>query len=249
MKSTLKYIILAVVALTATTTMASCQNKVFSIVKDSDNVSRNINISEHFNGICTRSSVDIEYTEGAQAITLSAPKEIINLIEVKVSNEVLTVTVNSQNVIAPGSYNMKLYVTAPNVNKFITEGSGDITVKSIEDNKDISVSTKGSGDIEMPALKCVNFNANTMGSGDISAQAVTCTQADLSTKGSGDIGINKINATELLAITMGSGDIRLGSGNVTKAELSTFGSGDITAKNVKIKTINIVEKGSGDVIR
>lgn len=228
-----KKIYIAAVGMLAIT-LTSC-NKIVKISSNEDlpTVTKHLTVNEDFNGIVTKCSADIEYTDGPAKITLTAPEDIIDKLEVKVEDKQLIVTTkdnesNDINIIKIGykSYgDIKLIVSYQGVNNFTTLASGDINVGDIE-REGISLMTQGSGDIEV--------------------NGATCKDISVTTQGSGDIELKNLFTTTLTALTQGSGDIDI-SGESTHAELSTMGSGDINAMSFKCSNLKVKETGSGNV--
>ncbi len=248
-----KKIYIAAVGMLAIT-LTSC-NRIVKISSNEDlpTVTKHITVNEDFNGIVSKCSADIEYTDGPAKITLTAPEDIIDKLEVKVEDKKLIVTTkdnesNDINIIKIGykSYgDIKLIVSYQGVNNFTTIASGDIKVGDIE-REGISLMTQGSGDIECGRLKSTGLSVLTQGSGDIEVNGATCKDISVTTQGSGDIELKNLFTTTLTALTQGSGDLDI-SGESTHAELRTMGSGDINAMSFKCSNLKVKETGSGNV--
>jgi hypothetical protein len=85
------------------------------------------------------------------------------------------------------------------------QGSGDISVASVE--KELTMSVQGSGDIRVRDGTVSQLKANVMGSGDIRFGG-KAEDAQLSVMGSGDIDVAHVK-NEPTKSKMGSGDIRV----------------------------------------
>ena len=242
---------LAAIAMTSCNGIVKVQSK-----DDSPEVTKEITVNETFKGIITRCGADVEYTDGPAHITLTAPEDVMKRLEVKVENGDLIVTTKEENSTKSSIINgfvigmnydndIKLTVSYPGVGSFMTQGSGDIKINSLERDA-VSFTTQGSGDIEVGTINSTTLSILCQGSGDVTITDATCQEVSMITQGSGDIKFKEILTTTLSALSQGSGDISL-AGEATSAELSTMGSGDIDAQKFKCPYIEVKEKGSGDV--
>ena len=101
-------------------------------------------------------------------------------------------------------------------------GSGDIDLSLQADS--LSVSIKGSGDMDNRKALPRALDVTIAGSGDFQADELITKQATASISGSGDV---ELYVTELLsAIIRGSGDITI-KGNPKKVDVQTKGSGRV----------------------
>lgn len=126
----------------------------------------------NFNSITTTSSVDVEFRQSAtQSIVISAPDNIMEYVDVKVSGKELKVGYKTPVNLVLNNTKVVVKVTAPDVTTFTTGSSGDIDIESnLDVTGDVTFSTNSSGDIEAHAIKCKNFKAQTGSSGDIEAK-------------------------------------------------------------------------------
>lgn len=213
-------------------TMTSC-GKIIKVHTSKDNITKEIAITENFSAIEAYNTTDIEYTDGPAKITLSAPDNIINHIEVYVKNGVLYITQQEETqTIINGMLRSKLTVSYPGVNHFGTFGTGDINIDTVKADS-LYLNTYGTGDIESKQLSCTILKATTGGTGDIEVKKLNCREALLNTDGTGDIEVYNINATAITANTNGTGDITL-TGKCRTFEFSENGTGDINAKRLKV---------------
>lgn len=201
-----------------------------------------------FSGISTTSSVDVEYIQSpAQSIVISAPDNIIDYVEVKVSGKTLKVGYKSPCNIVLHKSKVVVKVSAPNVSSFTTGSSGDIDIKGTLDIAgDVTFNTGSSGDIEAKSVKCKRLNATTSSSGDIEIDNAYCITLMAKTQSSGDIKIKNVSATTVNATTQSSGDIKL-AGTCTDAKYTTGSSGDINAKSLRAVNVIATTNSSGDI--
>lgn len=88
-----------------------------------------------------------------------------------------------------------------------SQGSGDVTIKSVAGN--VSTNSMGSGDIDIKNGNIENLTISCMGSGDFSFNG-KAKNASITSMGSGDVDINKIENRPSIS-KMGSGDVDIGN--------------------------------------
>ncbi|MDE6114779.1 MAG: DUF2807 domain-containing protein [Muribaculum sp.] len=240
--------VLATMLLVATAACAKDTNKT---LYGSKNIVTKEVTAGNFNSIVTTSSVDVDYYQSkAKSITISAPDNIIDYIDVKTDGNKLKVGYKKlNNIRSIELHNVKVVVTvsAPDVRTFTTGSSGDIDIKTdITSAGDISFSTNSSGDIKAKAIVCKSMAASTRSSGDIEISSLNCSNLDAMTNSSGDLKINDIKATEVKATANSSGDIKL-SGECENARLTSNSSGDIKAKSLAAVKVEATANSSGDI--
>lgn len=150
---------------------------------------------------------------------------------------------------------------------FATSSSSDITLASpLKTDKDVTLTTSSSGDIDASRIQCKNLSIKTSSSGDIAIENVTCRVLEASTSSSGDLKIDDVRCNEaclhssssgdcqiqslscagnVQALTGSSGDIRL-SGQCATAEYSSQSSGSIYAQDLKAAQVSA--SSGGDIL-
>lgn len=219
-----------------------------TITASKNYVTKTINTGS-FTSIHTTSSIDVEFRQGPLKVQLYVADNLAKYVEVKVSNNALTAYYNVKGSITiNGSNNTKLIVSAPNVDSFFTQASGDITIKSgyVTTGK-VSFTTQGSGDIEALSVKAGEVILTTQASGDIEMTTIDATQASLATQGSGDIDVASIKAPNVSIMTQASGDIDVKSVNGTSATVMTQGSGDVEVAQLSLTGLEAAAHASGDM--
>ncbi len=234
----LKTIALATLLATLTFGAVSC-GKIIKINTVKDNVSRDVTVTAPFNSIMTEATADVVYTRSDKtAVTVSAPASHIDYITVSVQNGTLVISQRDNRMLSNtiGSAMIKVTVSAPDVTRFTTGGTGDFEIQQLAGDS-IYLFTSGTGDFEIGKIESSHITAQSVGTGDIDISDLLTGSAELSTQGTGDISVSLINATQLSAITDGTGDISFGGGKVNSAIFSANGSGDINYNKVKINNI------------
>ena len=152
---------------------------------------------------------------------------------------------------------------------FATSSSSDITLASpLKTDKDVTLTTSSSGDIDAGRIQCKNLSIKTSSSGDIAIKDVTCRVLEASTSSSGDLKIDDAHCNEanlhssssgdcqiqslscagsVQALTGSSGDIRL-SGQCATAEYSSQSSGSIYAQDLKAAQVSASASSGGDIL-
>ena len=226
----MKPIILCAATVLAATTLTGCGLRIKSH-DEVKTIEKTININEPFTAIEAFGMTDVKYTDGPTSIKLSAPAVIIDEIEVFVKGGTLYVG-------RDGQYSKKGYIEShieishPGVDTFITSGTGDFEIKSLN-GKDITMETSGTGDFDCGTINCTILNANSNGTGDIEIKRLVCSKAGLFTDGTGDINVDNVQADTVKGYTNGTGDLIL-KGVCKFADLSEFGTGDVVNR-LKIK--------------
>lgn len=138
------------------------------------------------------------------------------------------------------------YVTSPDLIAVNLMGSGDFISNKKVDTDHLTLTLKGSGDIDFEDIICDKFEVNLAGSGDVDINKVETLTSNLQLRGSGDIKVSqqKVRHTELNVV--GSGDIDIHCMDCDLINASVTGSGDITISG-KVKKVNKSVRGSGDI--
>lgn len=215
-------------------------------VQGNENVVRNSRDVKDFHGINTRSSINIVVTQGEKyKVELEAEENVMDYIETRVEDGVLVVTFRNNTSIETHE-EVTAYVTAPSFDKFVINGSGNITGEgTFKSTDEVETSVQASGNIKL-SLDCPSLKALVQGSGDINlggkTRDVRCT-----IQGSGNLNASEFKAENVIAEVQGSGNANVyasvkveakiqGSGNVTYAgnpqvSSSIQGSGTVTRAN------------------
>jgi hypothetical protein len=175
-------------------------------------------------GVRVKGSLDVYLSQGpATAVRLEGDQNLLEYIEVVKEGNIVEVYTRRGYNLKP-TKDLKVYVTAPALNQFYIDGSGDIkTQTKITDQNAIKSEIRGSGDVVM----------------DVDAPNV-----DASISGSGSIVI-KGNTKNFTGSIAGSGDIKCFDLLSETADVDIKGAG--TAEVFASRQLNVDIKGSGDV--
>lgn len=215
----------------------SCQS-----ITGSGNITTQTRNLNHFEGVKTSGSIDIEVmNDESQLVKVEADDNILPYIITRVEDGLLDVHFKSNY-----SYNnvhVKVYVSAPSLKKILVSGSGSITSKdTLANAEQIEFKVSGSGDataiVDAPSInaeiggsgtitlsgKTKDFNCSITGSGDLKCKKLLSENTTADITGSGTAHV--FASVHLLAKITGSGDIYY-SGNPPSPEKHTSGSGSI----------------------
>lgn len=141
---------------------------------------------------------------------------------------------------------VKVFVSSPDLTGVYVTGSGDFEALGKIDTDKMTVSIKGSGDIEIPDLICDHLVSDVLGSGDIELKKARAETVKIGVMGSGDVkmGLNKVKQTDVML--KGSGDVNLNLNDCHAVTCSIRGSGDIKLKG-QVASLQKSKYGSGDI--
>lgn len=150
-----------------------------------------------------------------------------------------SITVNARPAGAPG-VNVR---ADDNIAPLITtQVEGDTLVVKVKPNTSIRT--------ESPLVVTVDFTkliqADLRGSGDLNVSALKGDQFELSLAGSGDVRLDNAELTRVSARLAGSGDIWV-KGRCEEASYNIAGSGDVHSLDLSARRVNVDIAGSGNV--
>lgn len=181
----------------------------------------------------------IVHTDSVFKIEVTCEENIIDYLETKVENGVLTIDFD-RNVYDADQLSIEVW--APEWKAFEIDGSADITVLDPISGTVLSLEIDGSGNMTFNQIDYDKAKAEVDGSGDIDlAGMVNDLVCDIN--GSGDIFALDCVAQNAKVNIDGSGDIKL---NVVESlDVEINGSGDVEYKGSPSVTVDI--SGSGTV--
>lgn len=176
-------------------------------------------------------SLDVVFVQGAQAgIVVTGPQEAVD--RVMVSGGRLSLKDGHERVTVgfkPGGFEawadserLRITVTAPNVSRFMVEGSGDLDIQGY-DRDDLRVDINGSGEVTATG-RARRLALSITGSGEADLAAVTMTDATVDITGSGEARVGPTGDADITI--SGSGDVIL-TARPAKVNRTITGSGDI----------------------
>lgn len=177
------------------------------------------------------SSIDVQYVQGdANTVVVTGPKGLtdrVRLVDGRLDlgdgDERVVFGWDNGNFSARSERDeLKVVVTAPNVRRFVSNGSGDLNITGYD----------------QPSLAL-----DIAGSAEVTASGKT-EALDLTINGSGDASLGDLMARDARVDISGSGDARIAATGDVKVAIA--GSGDV-ALTTRPANLNSTVSGSGDV--
>jgi len=192
-------------------------------VSGSGNVKTETRNVSGYTGIALSLSASVEIRQGgSEGVTIETDDNILPLIETVVENATLKIRPATRNT-SFSSKNMKIVVSARNLDRIDIAGKGDIHSDALK-VADLKAGISGAGDLRIKSLEADALSVSIAGSGDFEAggQAASM-RANIA--GSGDIKAAKLDAKTVEINIAGSGDATVWARNTLKVSIA--GSGDV----------------------
>ena len=208
-------------------------------------VTKEIRLSE-FNNLSVSGNLSVCFTqhEGKAQVKLYCSENIADLVEIYVENNTLKAKVKKGYNIVDRA--LEIRVTAPQLNSVSVSGSGDVRFANDVNNKRITLTVSGSGNIEANQLQCEKLYAQISGSGDVTIKQISTQESNFSISGSGDMNALHMTTNNAIFNISGSGEMRV-AGSAEKASFNIAGSGEMDAREFVAKRVNCSVSGSGDI--
>ena len=186
-----------------------------------------------FTSIKVAGSSDVIYSQGPQAVVLTADENLLDIYTVEVIEGTLRIGIKPGHSIK-NRISSFVTVSAPDLQGVKIAGSGECVVKGgLKTTGNFSFAVSGSGDLEADSIACKDFEAHISGSGDIEVAALTSESASVLINGSGDAKLVCRDAGDITAKINGSGDIAL-LGTARSLTSKVNGSGSINTKGLSL---------------
>lgn len=180
-----------------------------------------------FDAVATRGSIDLVVRQGAR-----------EAVEVRADDNVLPVI---ETVVEQRGGQRTLVIGVKKGHSVQTRNDMVVTVDVVRLS---AISTSGSGDVRVEALRTPSLSLSLSGSSDARFTSIEADELKIAISGSGDVAAAG-RATRLTVNISGSGDVRLGELQSDDASVSIAGSGDADLRAAK--QLNVSIAGSGDV--
>lgn len=198
-----------------------------------------------FDGVVLKGPIDSVIHVGKSfSVTVEAPDDMIDRVLTEVQGGSLVVKLKKGDYSWKDYNKIKVYVSLPKMEAYMSAGSGDSAIKGKIDGSKFSVMLKGSGDIDVETSTAKKLSLDIKGSGDIKIGGGRCDMISATIKGSGDITTNAVKCGDGDFNIMGSGDIRSYANKA--ASVTIRGSGDVTLYGSP-DTLKSRTYGSGEV--
>lgn len=242
--------VIGLLALLLCVTTASAQFR--QTIKASSNYQTKEQKIGNFDRIELLGSPTVIYTQstnGKSELKITGSDNLLDVVECKVANNLLTVKFkNNLNIQFGKVGRLKIMVSSPSLKDVQLSGSGDVILMNVVKCTKLNLSLAGSGDIKADEIVCTSdFSATLQGSGDIAVKKnLQASNVTLKLAGSGDLGFRGIKGGNVLAELQGSGDVTL-AGTARQAKLVLSNSGDLDARNLNAVDVDARLNGSGNI--
>lgn len=186
------------------------------------------------------SAITVEYVQGAEAgVVVTGPKGLadrVTLIDGRLSlsdgEERVVFGWNENGPTARSERDeLRVVVTAPGINSFDVEGSGDLTLNDY-DQDTLSIDISGSGAVTGTG-RTRALQLDISGSGEADLEGLSLTDANVTIAGSGDATLAPTGRADI-AIS-GSGGVDL-LGRPATLNQNISGSGEVSIRNARTET-------------
>jgi len=145
--------------------LCSCAWLSCTSVTVSGQTTRETRNTGSFTGIALSISADVVLTQGPLSVTVEATADDMKDVITETSGNTLEIKRR------PGHWNfkdhVKVYVSAPEIDKINVSGSGSVTMQSALKTNELALHVSGSGDIRIADLQSARISSTITGSGDV----------------------------------------------------------------------------------
>ncbi|MBQ5942102.1 head GIN domain-containing protein [Massilia sp. AB1] len=213
-------------------------------VEGSGSVKRQARQVQHFTGVALELPARLELRTGAaEGVTVEADDNLLPLIETVVEDGTLKVRPSKRNLNLR-SRNMKIVVTAAQVDRLSLGGSGTIDADALRGQR-LQFDLGGSGKINVRSIEGESVSVTLGGSGEFRADGGSARKLSVSIGGSGDVDLGKVQSNDASISVGGSGDVTVWAKDALS--LTIAGSGDVNYYGDPRVSKSIA--GSGDARR
>ena len=186
---------------------------------------------------------NIRYEQGeTREIIIEAQKNIIDVIETRVSGDQLKIYVRN-NTNLKSHEDITIIVKGPGVHTIALQGSANLNIPGIFTPTNAKLSLSGSGNIDISSIETNRLDLSISGSGNIRIDDGVAETENITISGSGNVDLEGVEARKAKTQTSGSGNITVFVNEELDAKIS--GSGDVNYKGTPVVNADI--SGSGRV--
>lgn len=199
----------------------------------------------NFTGIELQMNGNVYYRNSTEwKVEVSARESIHDILETKVVNGVLVVRYYNGKTY-DNDESIRITVSGPGVNHFVTNSSGNINAESDINVANLYLRSSGAGNITLLNVVALGIEAESKQSGRIAAGVGTANTANLRTEGSGTIDLRNVGVKYAIAKVRGSNDVRVRVSE--KLEATVYGSGWVLYYGRPVVDGTVL--GSGKIVR
>lgn len=246
MKTLSRFFLVVVLLLSATA--------VFADNKPSEQYSKTFPVTR-FERISIPDHVKVVFTQGNRfSVRAVGGQKEVNYLKIGVKNGELviryqpdinkktrTLIINLKDKKQP-----TVYVQSPDLIGLVMSGTGNFKCKGKLNTDVLTISMRGTGDIDFEDVICDKVDVQMLGCGDIDLNKVVTRKAVLKLTGTGDIDAHLVNCDETEVKLTGTGDVDVKFNNGGKVNAQLGGTGDIKLEG-QIRTLHQHQAGTGDI--
>jgi len=217
-------------------------NSCNKVKGNGDAVSETRNVTG-FTSISLSMEGDVHFTpDSVYSIEIQAQQNILDVIESQAEGGILVLKIQDHTIL--GNHDpIRIYIHAPSINGLDVSGSGNITVDSKMDQRNLHYKISGSGNITLDELKSNLLDAGISGSGNVTCSSGRSDIEYFTISGSGNLNFQDVMADSVFVTISGSGDVTAYA--VKYLDVTISGSGNVRYNGNPV--INMHISGSGNV--
>lgn len=223
--------------------MAFSSCTAFGSIRPSSTTSTRDYQVKEFNKIEASTVGNLIYTQskdGSTSLQISGPDNILELIQVKVKDHTLYLSLKKSNI--KNIKNLDIKVSSPDLAAIDFRGVGNVSIPEGLTTSALTLYSKGVGEVNLAHLKCDEVNVFCSGVGNINLKG-SSTVANYESKGVGNVDASGLEAERVTASSSGIGNIDCKASETLVA--TSRGIGNITYRGNAKADIN--KKGIGEV--
>jgi hypothetical protein len=226
--------------LIAATSLTACEMVSGKKVKGNGNVKSETRSESAFTGIDSRSNFSTYVGIGPESIKIEAEENLLPYIETYVDNGVLHID-TKDGFWLKTNRTIKVYVTAPRLNKIRVTGSGDVEgTTKITDSSKIELEITGNANMKMD-VDAPEVTAELSGNGDIDLKGMT-RDFDGKSTGNGHIKALDLQTENSKIEIYGNGTAAISAS--VKLDVTIGGNGSVRYKGNAQPSTHITGNGS-----
>ena len=150
---------------------------------------------------------NIIYTQSNEvSAEIYGSDNIVPLVEIKVNNNTLYISVKDNNKIRLGRSNLRLSISSPSIHFINAKGVGNINLDGEISTDKLEILSEGVGDISTNSLNCKDLKVTSKGVGSVELKGKS-TNAFYSLYGVGNIRAYKLESKKVDCFLTGVGNI------------------------------------------
>lgn len=204
-------------------------------------------------------------------VVITGPEEVIDQVDVTSKDGVLTVGAKGVtvvgnvsnvkvdgNLVIGGSGNfrnghifddVKVTVYTPSLSGYIATSSAKITLDSrmADQGEKLMLQASSSGEIAVPAVKCVTLAITATSSGDVKVNDADVSTVSVAASSSADVELKKVKAVTATVSATSSADVEIDSLDGDVLTLTASSSADVEVSSAVLSVLTVTASSSAEV--